>query len=30
MILPSRLLPGGVPRSFVQRVTLERAPKHKR
>jgi hypothetical protein len=30
MILPSRLLPGGVPRSFVQRVTLERGPKHKR
>lgn len=27
MILPSKLLKGGVPRSFVQRVTLKRAPK---
>jgi len=30
MILPSGLFKGGVPRSFVQRVTLRRAPKHKK
>jgi hypothetical protein len=30
MILPSGLFKGGVPRAFVQRVTLKRAPKHKK
>lgn len=27
MILPSKLIPAGVPRSFVERLTLRRAPK---
>jgi hypothetical protein len=30
MVLPSGVFKGGVPRSFVQRVTLKRAPKHKK
>ena len=29
MVLPSRAFPKGVPRSFVQRVTLKRSPKSK-
>jgi hypothetical protein len=30
MVLPSALFKGGVPRSFVHRITLKRAPKHKK
>ncbi len=30
MILPSRLIPGGMPRSFALPVTIRRAPKHRR
>jgi hypothetical protein len=26
MILPSKSLPGGLPRSFVERITLKKAP----
>jgi hypothetical protein len=30
VVLPSGVYKGGVPRSFLERVTLERAPKHKK
>jgi hypothetical protein len=30
LVLPSELYKGGVPRSFLDTIKLERAPKHKK